>query len=77
MTDREVQDGLCEILDELQSAQRVEGDEIDELGEMAMLLPPIRGVTTFEEQGVLTTDKGLIIRFQDGSEFQVTIVRSR
>jgi hypothetical protein len=34
-------------------------------------------VSTFEEQGVLTNNKGLVIKTADGSEFQVTIVRSR
>jgi hypothetical protein len=34
-------------------------------------------VSTFEEQGVLTYNKGLVIKTADGSEFQVTIVRSR
>lgn len=30
---------------------------------------------TFEEAGLLTTDKGLVLSFADGSEFQVTIVK--
>ena len=32
---------------------------------------------SFTAAGVLTTDAGLVIRMQDGSEFQVTIVQSR
>ena len=28
---------------------------------------------TYEDFGVLTTDKGLVLGFEDGSEFQVTI----
>lgn len=32
---------------------------------------------TFEELGVLTSDAGFVIRLADGSEFQVTIVKSR
>ena len=38
---------------------------------------PIRRVETYEEAGVLTTDPGLVVGFWDGSEVQVTIVRSR
>ena len=34
-------------------------------------------VETFEEAGVMTYNKGLVVRLPDGSEFQVTIVQSR
>jgi hypothetical protein len=34
-------------------------------------------VNTFEEAGVLTYNKGLVIALPDGREFQLTIVRSR
>ena len=74
MTDRKLQDGLKEILLALINAR---GDEDDEVAELAELLPPIESVATYAEEGVLTTDKGLIIEFEDGTAFQVTIVRSR
>lgn len=32
---------------------------------------------TFRDAGVLTMNKGLVIRKEDGSEFQLTIVKSR
>ena len=32
---------------------------------------------TFAEAGVLTQNKGIVARFGDGSEFQITIVQSR
>jgi hypothetical protein len=32
---------------------------------------------TFEEAGVLTTDQGLVLTLGDGSQFQITILRSR
>ena len=32
---------------------------------------------TFEEAGMLTRNNGLVVRTSDGSEFQITIVRSR
>jgi hypothetical protein len=38
---------------------------------------PIRGVETNHEAGVLTRDRGLVIRFNDGSEIQLTLVQSR
>lgn len=34
-------------------------------------------VNTFEEEGVMTYDKGLVITLPDGSEYQITIIRSR
>ena len=34
-------------------------------------------VNTFEEAGVLTYNKGLVIALPDGTEYQLTIVRSR
>lgn len=37
----------------------------------------IRRFVSFEEAGILTTDKGLVIRTTDGCEYQVTIKRTR
>ena len=34
-------------------------------------------VQTFQDAGVLTNNKGLIITLEDGSEFQITIVQSK
>jgi hypothetical protein len=36
----------------------------------------LRGVDTFAEVGLLTRDAGIVVQFADGSEFQVTVVRS-
>ena len=33
-------------------------------------------VQTFEEAGVLTGNRGLVVRTEDGSEFQISIVQS-
>jgi hypothetical protein len=33
-------------------------------------------VRTFDEAGILTYNKGLVLRMKDGSEFQITVVRS-
>ena len=37
----------------------------------------VRRVETFEEVGVLTANSGLVVELTDGSELQITIVRSR
>lgn len=34
-------------------------------------------VETFEEAGVLTSNRGLVLKLDDGSEYQLTIVKSR
>ena len=39
--------------------------------------PEVVAVRTFEEAGVLTGNRGVVVRAADGSEFQVTIVQSR
>lgn len=34
-------------------------------------------VSTYAQAGVLTRDAGLVVELADGSEFQITIIRSR
>lgn len=34
-------------------------------------------VRTYREAGVLTRDQGLVVRMNDGSELQITVVRSK
>lgn len=37
----------------------------------------IARIETFADAGLLTNDRGLVIHSADGSEFQITIVKSR
>jgi len=37
----------------------------------------IEGVASFEDAGVLTMNAGLVVTMDDGTEYQITIVRSR
>ena len=39
-------------------------------------ISPIESFSTFEEAGVMTRNKGLVIRLTNGREYQVSIVRS-
>lgn len=39
--------------------------------------PEVRRVQTFEEAGVLTYNRGVVVRTADGSTFQISIVKSR
>jgi len=67
MTERELVEGLRALLNG--------PDVCDELG-----LDELNGgpcVCTFEDAGVLTFNEGLVVRFPGGTEFQVTVVRSR
>ena len=75
MDAQQVEDGLKAILDE---ALAVALEQIEpEAMEMPDELHDLIRVATYDEVGMLTTDKGLALRFKDGSEWQVTIVRSR
>lgn len=62
MNEQQAQDLLYEIFDDMTMNSGYE--EID-------------FSRTFEDEGVLTNNKGLVLHMRDGSEFQVTIVRSR
>ena len=48
--------------------EHVDEDEDDTIGGCR--------VTTFTDAGLLTRDRGLVVTLADGSEFQLTIVRS-
>ena len=37
--------------------------------------PPIASIRTFEEALLLTRNKGLVITMEDGSKYQVSVVR--
>lgn len=37
----------------------------------------VRRVSTYEEDGVLTMNKGLVVKFKNGDEFQICIVQSK
>jgi len=41
------------------------------------MVPEVASVRTFEEAGVLTGNRGVVVSCTDGSEFQVTIIQSR
>ena len=65
MNEGKFQDALRELIDFQDIGEPDEnGDAIG-----------IGGITTFEERGVLTNNKGLTVSLSDGSEFQITIVR--
>lgn len=58
---------LADCIDELANVDDEDGDSDEDM-------PQLRAVRTFDEAGLLTTDKGLVLRFTDGSEYQLSIV---
>lgn len=52
-------------------------DADDPANELAEHVEGIRQIATYDDLGMLTRDKGLVIEARDGSEFQLTIVQSR
>lgn len=36
-----------------------------------------KSVATYEESGILSMNDGLVVKMKDGTEYQLTIVRSR
>ena len=37
----------------------------------------IIGTGTFDSVGMMTSNEGLVVRMKDGSEFQITVVKSK
>lgn len=66
LTDHELADKLLDLL-----TGAVDPLDDDELFER------VDHVGTFADQGVMTLNAGLVVRLADGSEFQLTVVRSR
>jgi hypothetical protein len=64
MTEQEMENYLAEAI-ELHNA-----DEDFDLESNIRIL-------TYEEAGIMTYNKGLVLRTPDGDEFQITIVKSR
>jgi len=74
MNETDLQDLINDVLSELMSVGDDEDDPLYELGERTS---EIKRLWTYEESGMLTEDKGLVVTCHDGREFQVSIVRSR
>jgi hypothetical protein len=71
--EHELQDALKNLLEELAFMDEEDREDAG-LGDD---LADVKRVRTFEEEGVLTNNAGLVITMADGSEWQLTLVRSR
>lgn len=68
MSEQEIVEHLQFLLDQSSEARKDEGWPEEMLGNRT---------GTFEENGVLTDNKGFVLILKDRSEYQVTVVRSR
>ena len=74
MNARELQDLLRDLIEELIFAR---DDADDPLADLAERTEGIRQIATYDDVGMMTTDKGFVVECDDGTEFQVSIVRSK
>lgn len=67
-----------EVREALQAALEMVAEEHD-LADDATLEPltTAQGARSFQYAGVMTSDEGLVLTMGDGSEYQLTIIRSR
>lgn len=73
MNEKELQDALKTLLREI---ALMDEDKASDAGVPDDLVN-LRRVRTYEEDGVLTNNAGLVITTAGGDEFQISIVRSR
>jgi hypothetical protein len=76
MTEQRFQDCLYVLLQSI-SANDYTDEDGDTLWPVLKETDNISGVRSFSDEGMLTNNKGLVIKLEDGSEFQVTIVKRK
>ncbi len=74
MNTRQLQDRLRDLLEAVMFAR---DDADDPANELAEHVEGIRQIATYDDVGMLTRDKGLVIETEGGAEFQLTISLSR
>ena len=55
----------------------LEGGDVNSIEPEPWEGAPVKLVRTFEDVGMLTHNRGLVVNLVDGTQFQVTIVQSR
>ena len=77
MTQKDMQQHLYDIFEAMTIVDLADDDQISIPHD---LVEPGRGidmVQTFRQGQMLTDNSGIVIRMQDGSEFQISVVQSR
>lgn len=83
MNTTDLQDALLSLLQNVLDAREEiegEGDDIslaDIARDMVSETEGLAHATTYERAQLLTSNQGLVLRMDDGSEFQISIVQSR
>lgn len=73
MNARALQDQIRDLLEAVLFAR---DDANDPAADLAEHVAGVRRIATYDDVGMLTHDKGLVIEAVDGAEFQLTIVQS-
>jgi hypothetical protein len=74
MNARQLQDQIRDLLEAVLFAR---DDADDPAADLVEHVAGVRRIATYDDVGMLTHDKGLVIEAADGAEFQVSIVQSR
>lgn len=85
MTEQDLQDAMMTLIESLLEARREyldpdendDGNLADHARDMADAAENLEYVSTFQEAQILSSNKGLVLTMQDGTEFQITIIQSR
>lgn len=75
VSEEEFQNWLEIVFDHLATIDEDENEPVDYDEEGNGIYPD--GARTFDSVGMLTLNKGLVVTLSDGSEFQLTIVKSK
>lgn len=72
---KDLQDALCTLLASVTSDADILAEHLDSSEEVEALRQA--RIETFAEDGVLTTNAGLVIQLRNGNKFQLSIVGGR
>ena len=70
MTTETLRDALITVLTEMPHSD-------DRMQDIPGELFEVRRVRSFNDAGVMSSDAGIVLTAKDGSEFQITVVRSK
>jgi len=70
MSEKEFEAVLKDMLDLVTDSDLMDEIDVD-------VPVDIRNIRTFEDSGLFTNNSGLVINMRDGSQYQLTIVKSR
>jgi len=72
----DIENRLVTIFEDILDALEF-GDDEQPMDSLPECVEGIERISSFDDAGILTTDEGLVLSMNDGTEFQITIVRSK